>query len=69
MTDDSIPTWLGDRRIDGALVVVTQEANWIVLVEGKPALTQCPCCSRLMHSASAAKRVCDAVYPLDPDAL
>jgi hypothetical protein len=69
MSDDSIPTWLGDRRIDGALVVVTAEGNWVAMVEGKAALTLCPCCSRLMQSASAARRVCDAVYPLEPDAL
>lgn len=42
-----------------------QAETWVIVPhDDRPALTTCPCCSKLFETAKAAKLIANIVYPL-----
>jgi hypothetical protein len=53
------------RRDDGQIVVKQGESGgWLVVpTDGRPVISQCPCCDKQLPHAKAARLVADYAYP------
>lgn len=63
--DSDAPGWKDNLRDDGAMVMRSRgDGGWVVIMpDGRPPLTTCPCCKKTFRNAFAAQFVANEVYP------
>jgi hypothetical protein len=66
MADAEFPDWTDDLRMDGLRVMRLEgEGERFRIDSGRgETLDVCPCCSKSLPNARAAKLVADVVFPL-----